>query len=326
MKLATKSGFYAQFFKVVDGEPDSVYYTSDETDNLKGLYVCSQTYPVGVKVDPNDWKTSLKLNLDSTCKDVINLFRVGDQKLSKSDWEPSVVPDDRQKIEGWVFGYQEDSYSPDNQIQVMTAAGVEDFSLAQIKLTSDFDSCDFSDGDKTLHDQDSFDLEQELLPLGTPVAMYQEDSNRASDVFVHVLGKDGLPLDGEPPLNSVNQKLVESGLWILDSSTYIEKPDYVKPTMQKIKLDKHFLGDGPFAAEYAQLMLNAANAARAKPVEVLKACLAQGDQIFIDFWGKSDARGDVSAAGGSSGGGGGGCTYVHGYFRRGHYVHGYYRC
>lgn len=328
ISLASKADYYPDFFELIEGEPDDIYYTPDETDKLKGYFVCSQSYPVGAKPDSDSWMTHLKLIVDKTCESVTNYYRIGDFKLNPTSWEPSPYVYENPRVEGWIFSYGWDKYSDPNQVEVMTASGVEEFEIAQVQVTAE-SSCDFDDESLLNHVEDAIALKRELLPLGTPVLLVKDGSaSGSSSYFFHILDEQGVPVGGEPPVGSVNESLILSGLWSLDSWTYEEKPDYVKPTLQKYKINKSFVGDGELDAAYAKLMVAAANKARKGAVPVLKACLKAGDKVFIGFWGKSDARGETSGGGsyGGGGGGGGGCTYVSGYFRRGHYVRGHIRC
>lgn len=324
--LAGRADYYPDFFELIEGEPKDIYYTTDETEKLQGYFVCSQTYPVGAKPDSGSWMTHLKLIVDKSCNAVTNYYRVGAFKLTSTSWEPSPYDYESSKVEGWIFSYGWDTYSAPNQVEVMTASGVVEFEIAQVDVTADV-MCDFDEEEQLNHVEDALALKRELLPIGTPALLVRDGSSSgSSSFFFHVLSPQGVPVNGEPPVGSVNESLVLSGLWSLDNWAYEEKPDYVKPTMQKFKINKSSLGDGELDAAYAQLMVAAANKARKADVPVMKACLKAKDKAFIGFWGKSDARGDTSGGGSYGGGGGSGCTYVSGYFRRGHYVRGHIRC
>ena len=328
IELAEKSGYYPQFFQEVDGELDDIYYTKDETDKLVGLYVCTQTYPVGSAIDGSSWQLDLELVTSPGCAHKVNPYRLGVHKLNANDWEPKAYVYGQELAEGWVFGYTGDVKSDLTALQVMTTLGIENLKLAQIEPTADGSDCDFTDEALTQHHQSASDAKQQLLPIGQPVSLVRDGStNDDSSYFFHKLDTVGAFIEGSPPVNSVNEQLVRTGLWTVDSSVYKLVPDYVKPTMQKFKIDKSSIGDGSLDAAYASRLLKAANTGRKSGVPVMKSCLKAGDKAFISIWGKSDVRSDFNGGGSvSGGGGGGGCTWVNGYYRRGHWVNGYWRC
>jgi hypothetical protein len=328
IELADKSGYYPQFFQEVDGELDELYYTKDETEKLVGLYVCSQTYPVGAEIDGTSWQLDLKLVASASCAAKVNPYRLGTQKVNTNDWEPKAYEYGQEFAEGWVFGYTGYVKSDLKVVQVMTTLGVKEMQLAQIEPTADGSDCDFTDEDLDANHQSASEAKKQLLPIGQPVSLVLDGSGyEDTSYFFHKLDAVGTFTEGNPPINSVNEQLVKTGLWTVDSNVYKLAPDYVKPTMQKFKIDKSFLGDGALDKQYAARMLKAANQARRSAVPVMKSCLREGDKTFIAFWGKSDARGDNDSGGSvSGGGGGGGCTWVNGYYRRGHWVNGYWRC
>ncbi|MEY4275677.1 MAG: hypothetical protein RIS26_140 [Actinomycetota bacterium] len=326
IELAEKSGYYPQFFQEVSGELDDIYYTKDETDKLAGLYVCTQTYPVGAAIDGTSWQLDLKLVTSSSCAAKTNPFRLGTQKISAGDWEPKSYEYGQELAEGWVFGYTGYVKSDLKVVQVMTTLGVKEMQLAQIEPTADGSDCDFTDDELDANHKTASEVKQQLLPIGQPVSLVLDGSGyEETSYFFHKIDSVGAFTEGNPPVNSVNEQLVKTGLWTVDSSVYKLAPDYVKPTMQKYKIDKSFLGDAALDKQYAARMLKAANQARRSGVPVMKSCLREGDKTFIAFWGKSDARGD-NDSGGSVSGGGGGCTWVNGYWRGWHHVSGYWRC
>ncbi len=321
-KLSKDLGFSVDPYGL-DGE--YIYsYDVEYDQSLPGKGVCYQGLLPGSSYKEYE---KLKLVIDVSCVGKKSIMLSGTYAAKANTWTPAITSGasalENDVLEGWVAGYG-DKYSPE-RITLLTNYGEVTLALGFIEPISYW--C--QDGAFPDQDPDLLALQavKDTAPLYSPVRVVFGESSRYDDTFMHRLDSSGALVDGEVPVNSINELLVKTGFWIPDAIGIDESEMKVDPLKRKWNITTASYFE-PIELSYVKRIVSAANTLRLVPTNPLGVCVAAEkvywDENYKDYYADLDANVSSVSGVGTGGGGGGGC-YVRGHWRAGHWVNGYYR-
>ena len=297
------SEFNERFRRIVHSETGdqlSTYYSRErDFEDLEGLFVCEQSIGAGVLVEYARQIGSIKLEVSESCAGeqpalvggaaAELLGRYVPPQLNLSDCNSSAESCKVRELDGRLIDFLDKGYNGHKTALVQTIYGDMEVELAMIDLASEW--CSVNDQNESEMVTMALALRDELLPNGTLIRMVGGDELYGGRRLVHVLDEQGTLVDGQIPINSVNEQLVASGYWVpLDISEHpweriysFYQEDYAEPTWTRKRTSSSTSTPSEeLMSQYADRINNAANNSFSEPNAQLAGCLQEkNDQVVV---------------------------------------------
>lgn len=322
-------------------------FFDDERDlrDLRGLFVCSQSISPGADVAEFAFGY-IDIEVSASCSNQEVPFAMGPAAELLGRFIPAgfnsechrIDTCDLNEIDGVLIKFLDEGYLGHKRALVLTGLGETEVELAMIDITTEWCDANASEGG-TLWGA-ALDERDSLLPVGSIIRMRGADDLYGDRRLVHRVSTDGRLVDGEPPVNSVNELLVATGFWVPDDNagehpwenvSYFQD-DFVEPTW--IAKERH--SDSDQIVIYRDRIISAANNSFASPNILLATCLDEKQDSVVILIAEEEREEEENRrleqerldrqAELDESGGGSNCTWVNAHYRGNSYVRGHWRC
>lgn len=286
--------FDENFDKIRDldtNENISVYFSSRrDFRDIEGLYVCSQTIAPGADPAPTAF-SNIRVDVSINCKDADVQFAMGAAAEALGRFVPAgfdgscswIGSCDLEVLDGVIIEFLDEGFRGYKKAKVLTGLGTMEIELAFIDLASEW--CYPGNYDVSSLEQAALQERDELLPAGQMIRIIGADQLYGEDRIVHRISDAGGLVDGLPPVNSANEMLVASGLWVPndDAGTHpwarlsYFQDELLDPAWQ----DSSDYSQFPAMVEYRERIVDAGNNSFGAPNEDLVGCLEEKNEAVL---------------------------------------------
>ena len=274
-----------------NGDITTSYREGRPIEKVEGLFVCSQTLAPGADI-PDFAIGQITLEVSKSCSGSVPPFVMGPVAEAGGVFVPTPLGEncyradrcEAEVVEGVFLGFLDEEYNGYKRAIVETGVGKMEVELAWVEPVGR-EWCDISKENSDQLFAGAIEVRNSLFQVGALVRLVKS-SGWDDSAFFHRLSASGEMIDGDAPLNSINEMLVKSGYWIpavsehpWEKILYTYNDDLLNSTWTSVFSDER-AWDMPILALYAAKLNEAANSAFADPNPPLRSCLEEkSDQV-----------------------------------------------